>query len=89
MCLLDNLADSADCGGLALSLVDSVHDGYLTWAWALIGHYRFVSEARLAPGFPVLYSYLQYKCTAASLGIEGKGKVDTVVTQYIYTRIIL
>ena len=57
----------------------SVWLSHLAQALALIGHNKFTlrtsTEARLAPGFPVLYSYGKYKCTAASLEIVKKKKL--------------
>ena len=42
---------------------------------------KLTRQERLAPGFPVLYSNGQYKCTAASLGIDKMKKLVKMMKQ--------
>ena len=61
--------------------------------WALIGQRkctpRTSNEARLAPDFQVLYSYGQYKCTAASLGIDKMKKLAKMMKQVKMTKLMV
>ena len=40
-------------------------------------------------GFPVLYSYGQYKCTAVSLGIDKKKKLVKIMKQVKMIKLVI
>ena len=76
---LESVSVIVQCGSSRLS--------HWAWAWALIGHNKFTlctsTEARLVPGFPVFYSYGQYKWTVASLWIDKMKKLVQMMKQMI------
>ena len=47
------------------------------------------AEARLALGFPVLYNYPQYKCTAASIGIDKMLKLLKLMKQVTMIKLLI
>ena len=74
-------------------ILSTVISRCLAQACALIGHNKFTlrtsTEAVQAPGFPVLYSYGQYECTAASLGIDKMKKLVKMMKQEKMIKLVI
>ena len=66
---------------------DAVQSGYLTWPklGLKLVTINLLSELLLRPAmrqvFTILYSYEQYKCTVASLGIDKMKKLVKMMKQ--------